>query len=397
MLKAAVITWHIPVEEEPYRGHSVYQTLLRLKELMQIEVFCTQPKYPLFFRPRSFQHWSTNPQYQPPDLPTRYVQYPVFPILSRPVNGMVCAHWVEPLVRAARPNVILNYKLYPDGYAAVRIGERLGIPVIVKAVGSDLHRISDPFTKILTAQTLKRATLVLTVSQDLRHRAMQLGANPAKVISIPNGCDTSIFCPRPRHEARAELGIPPHTKLVLYVGRLDFRKGLRELLRAFRSMKVMDPRKLTIIGEGPARCELDELSRALGCREDVLFIPPSSSMDIARWMAAADVCCLPSYAEGCPNVVIEALSSGRPVVGSSVGGIPELIHPSTGILVPPRNSEKLAIALQDALKYQWDANKISASASRGWDDVAREVHRLCELVTSCTTREAIPDGKSDLC
>jgi glycosyltransferase involved in cell wall biosynthesis len=94
-------------------------------------------------------------------------------------------------------------------------------------------------------------------------------------------------------------------------------------------------------------------------------------------MNAADVVCLASHGEGCPNVVIEALSCGRPVVGANVGGIPELIHEGSGLIAPARDPVALTEALQRALKATWNPEAIASRFSRTWDDVARETFAIC--------------------
>jgi len=90
-------------------------------------------------------------------------------------------------------------------------------------------------------------------------------------------------------------------------------------------------------------------------------------------MGAADLVVLPSYAEGCPNVVIEALCSGRPVVASNVGGIPELMDDSSGRLIPPKSVPALEGALSSVLMQPWDAESIAAKHRRSWSDVADDV------------------------
>ena len=90
-------------------------------------------------------------------------------------------------------------------------------------------------------------------------------------------------------------------------------------------------------------------------------------------MAASDLVTLPSYMEGCPNVVLEALACGRPVVATSVGGIPEILSAAYGELVPPQGSGALAQALASVLGRSWEAKTISAHNSRSWDTVASEL------------------------
>jgi glycosyltransferase involved in cell wall biosynthesis len=87
---------------------------------------------------------------------------------------------------------------------------------------------------------------------------------------------------------------------------------------------------------------------------------------------------LPSYNEGYPNVVIEALSCGRPVIATNVGGIPELVTEKSGILVAPRDSRALAGAIETAMERNWDEHSISEQFRRGWDEAADELLRVCE-------------------
>ena len=101
---------------------------------------------------------------------------------------------------------------------------------------------------------------------------------------------------------------------------------------------------------------------------------------MARWLAASDLLCLPSHSEGCPNVVLEALYSGRPVVATDVGGTPELVDDTCGILVPKGDVPALADALARALARSWDADVISRTHGRTWDDVARETFEVCRSV-----------------
>jgi glycosyltransferase involved in cell wall biosynthesis len=103
-----------------------------------------------------------------------------------------------------------------------------------------------------------------------------------------------------------------------------------------------------------------------------------TSAEIAQWLAACDLFCLPSWAEGCPNVVVEALACGRAVVASRVGGIPELVDsPVKGLLVEPRQTQALTAALDEALRREWDEAAIGAQSARDWSDCARETLAVC--------------------
>jgi glycosyltransferase involved in cell wall biosynthesis len=101
---------------------------------------------------------------------------------------------------------------------------------------------------------------------------------------------------------------------------------------------------------------------------------------VARWLAACDVFCLPSHSEGCPNVVLEAIACGRPVVATTVGGIPEVVNEQCGVLVPPGDIERLRGALAAALEKAWCAERISAQFRRSWEQVAEETYNICREV-----------------
>jgi glycosyltransferase involved in cell wall biosynthesis len=300
----------------------------------------------------------------------RYIEYPALPAITRPFNGFSIAQRIRRQVAALRPDLILSYIVYPDGFAAVKIGRDLGIPVVVKAIGSDLNRISGRITQYLKRWTLENATHVLTVSGALRERAIKLGSEPRRTTAIHNGCDATCFYPADRRIARAELGLPADCQLALFVGRLDIAKGVYELLSAVASI---DSLRLTFIGEGLEAESLRSKARQYGIEQRVAFVPSAPPDKVARWLAACDVFTLPSYAEGCPNAVIEALSSGRPVVATRVGGIPELVDETCGFLVPPKDPSKLATFLREALRITWDANQIARAHQRPWEDAAREL------------------------
>jgi glycosyltransferase involved in cell wall biosynthesis len=173
------------------------------------------------------------------------------------------------------------------------------------------------------------------------------------------------------------------------VGRLDVKKGLREMLAAAARLALEHPRlQLAFVGEGLFGKELEDRAGNAGLGGRVRLPGVCSSAEVARWMAAADVFCLPSYYEGCPNVLVEALACGRPVVSTTVGGIPELVTADCGILVAPGDVEQLAGALAAALRRNWNEPAIARRFRRGWDVVAAETDAVC--------RSVLPSGKPAL-
>ena len=380
-MRITVVTSYFPTSARPYGGNSAFQTLRWLKPHASIEVVCPLEHYPNFPGLKPSRYERSNLSWQPPEFQPTYVEYPAIPLLSRPFNGRVCTSILLPYVRVTKPDVILSYWLYPDGYAAVRIGRQLGVPVIVGAIGSDIRLRNDPVTIRLVRQTMLDADAVITVSEELRDRVMAQGVSPEKIQAIRNGCDTAIFHPGDRLEARRAAGIDADGELIVYGGNLLVSKGLGELLEAFVELAKTRPKtRLAIIGQGPYGETLARRAAAAGLKDRVLLPGRRDAKGMAEWMRAASVFCLPSYSEGCPNVVVEALACGRPLVATNVGGIPELVSPATGLLIPPRDASALRAALDQALAREWDAAEIARTSTRSWESVAAETLAVCRKV-----------------
>ncbi|MHB8499933.1 MAG: glycosyltransferase [Candidatus Acidiferrales bacterium] len=378
-LKVTVVTPIFPIPAQPYRGHSVYEIVLALSKRADVNVICPFPRYPKWFQPH-FDYRPPDLSYSPPGVVARYFEYPALPGLTRAINGFVCAKYLEAYFRECPPDVACNFWLYPEGYATVAVARRLGIPAVIGSIGSDLNRFVGPASRWLTRLAMKRATFVVTKSEHLRQRAIQMGISASKIRTIRNGCNPSVFHLRDRQAARAQLTIDDKAELVLFVGRLDTAKGIEELLEAFASLAGRRPNlRLAFVGDGPGGGHLRSKAKHLGLADRITLKGACSSQAVAQWLAAANVLALPSYNEGYPNVVIEALSCGRPVIATNVGGILELVNEESGILIAPRDSRALADAIEKAMDKRWDEHSISEKFRRGWDEAADELLRICEL------------------
>jgi glycosyltransferase involved in cell wall biosynthesis len=378
-LKVTLVTPIFPIPAQPYRGHSEYEIVLALSKRADVRVICPFPRYPKWFQP-NYDHRHPDLSYSPPGVTTRYFEYPALPGVTRCINGLVCARYLVPYFRESMPDVACNFWLYPEGYATVAVARRLGIPAIVGSIGSDLNRFADPASRWLTKRAMKRAAFVVTKSEHLRERAIQMGISPSKVRTIRNGCNPTVFHLGDRSAVRAQLLIDDKAELVLFVGRLDTAKGIEELLEAFASLASRRPNlRLAFVGDGPGGEHLRSKSKHLGLENRITLNGACSSQEVAQWLAAANVLALPSYNEGYPNVVIEALSCGRPVIATNVGGILELVNEESGILIAPRDSRALATAIEQSMERRWDEHSISEQFRRGWDQAADELLQICEL------------------
>jgi glycosyltransferase involved in cell wall biosynthesis len=376
-MRVAVVTRYFPTSHEPWAGHSAYQTLKILARRCELKVFYPESQYPPLLTPKSRTGRQLDFQHRVEGVQVEYIPYPALPAISRPLNGFSAYQSILPKVRAYQPDILLNYIVYPDGDAALRVAKALKVPFVVTAIGSDLNVIPDPVCGWLTRRVLRRADFTITVSGDLLRTARGMGAPVETSSAVLNGCDTDIFHPGNREDARFILGIPQDAEVIVYVGRLDMAKGLNELVTAVASLRHKRPKlHAWIVGDGPARQSLSETISAQ-VASSYLSVAPSCSTDkVAAWMAASDLVTLPSYREGCPNVIVEALAAGRPVVATNVGGIPELMDERSGRLVAPKDSIALATALDEVLSRSWDASEIAGLHSRNWSDVSADVENI---------------------
>jgi glycosyltransferase involved in cell wall biosynthesis len=387
MLRIAVVTAHFPSSAQPTHGRPAFETLRVVSETCAVKVFYPHAVYPSLLRPRSRIYTGLDASYSLPGVEVDYYDYPAVPVISRPFNGQLAAHALLPHVRAFAPDLVFSYFLYPDGYAALKIGQALKVPVVAMGVGSDVHSIHDRFSAMRTRALLRNADFLLAISDDLRKRMVAMGAPPEKTRTLVSGCDLSVFHPMDRLAARRQLQIDPASEAVVYIGRMDVRKGLRELVEAaVRLHPALPNLHVYLIGAGSDRPIVEAAIQAGNAASYVHALPECSFDEVAVWMTAASLVTLPSYMEGCPNVVLEALACGRPVVATNVGGIPELMPPHLvdrcGRLVPARDPAALAEALASALDQSWDADAIAAVAGRGWRTVAAELLEILEPLVS---------------
>jgi teichuronic acid biosynthesis glycosyltransferase TuaC len=377
-MRVAVVTRRFPTSHETWAGHSGYQTVRLLAQRCDLRVFYPEGVYPPLLSTPS-RTLPIDRTWNPFGVDVSYIPYPAIPIVTRPINGWVIAQRLLPHVRRFNPDIIFNYFIYPDGYAAIRIARALKIPAVLTAVGSDLNSMPDRLIRMITRSTLRSADFVTTVSQDLCKTAGLLGADPARCRARLNGCDTSIFHPTDRAEARKELALDPDADILVYAGRLDVRKGLIELIEAISRLTVTRPNlRCYLIGDGPDKAPILSAISRLNIGKSVTIIHSCPTWRVAIWMNAANLVTLPSYNEGCPNVVIEALACGRPVVATLVGGIPELMDYQVGRLVPPKDVSALTHALEEVLTETWDPIAISSLRGRSWQDVADDVYAVLE-------------------
>ena len=281
-------------------------------------------------------------------------------------------------------DIIDSHYAYPDGFAAVLLGHLLRKPVVISVRGSDVNLFSTfPVIRKFLRFTFQRANHIIAVSKALKEVILGMNISEEKIVVIPNGIDGDKFRPVPTREAKQKLQIQGHPVL-LSVGNLNPNKGFDILIRTVKILVERGSQKdihLVIVGEGDSRASLQELVRSLGLEEHVSFVGSVLHQDLPLWYSAADLFCLASGREGWPNVLLEAMACGKPVVATSVGGIPEIVTSNQLGFLVQRNEKDFANGISQALLKAWNAESIRQYAqTHTWDRVTNSLENVFHAV-----------------
>jgi teichuronic acid biosynthesis glycosyltransferase TuaC len=265
-------------------------------------------------------------------------------------------------------DLIDAHYVYPDGVAAVWLGWLLSKPVVVTARGTDVNLIPQMrIPRRLIRHALRRASAIIAVSEALKQAIIDLDFFPEQVSVLRNGVDLIKFFPYPRDEIRHQLKLDG--PILISVGHLIKRKGHDIVIRA---LPELPDYRLLIVGEGPQRANLQRLVTSLGLGSRVRFLGAIAHDEMARYYSAADVLVLASSREGWPNVLLESMACGTPVVASNIWGNPEIVKsPECGLLMSERTSEAAVHAVRSLV-----ANMPQRAATRqyaeqfNWDDTS---------------------------
>ena len=265
-------------------------------------------------------------------------------------------------------DLIDAHYFYPDGVAAALLAGWLKKPFVVTARGSDIHSIFAqwvPRQMILAAA--KRAYRSIGVCQALVDDLARKGADPSRLVVIRNGVDLARFTPLPRDDIRAKFKLPDAAPLLLSVGHLIELKGNHLTLAALQELPQA---YLIVIGEGEERIKLEQLAARLGVAGRVRFVGVVPNVELAQWYSAADILVLASSREGWPNVLLESMACGTPVIATRTWGTPEVVsEPAAGRLIERRDAASIANAIRElfaalpprtatrqyAERYSWEA------------------------------------------
>ena len=401
-MKVLVVSGLLPSRVEPERSTFNWQQVRALAALVPVLAVAPVPWAPPVPRRPAWQPLRDVPPRETIDgIEVHHPRYLVIPRRARAVQGWSYARRLDRVVQSLHqrfsPDAILATWAYPDVFAATRVGRRRRVPVVGKVHGSDINVLPGLGLERRIRTALASADRVVAVSEALRAEAVARGAPAARTVVVRNGIDLARFAPRDQRQARAALDLPPDDELLLYVGRLSPEKGPDLLLDAVARLATPRPRlRLVLVGAGPLEPALQRRAVALGVGDRCRFAGRQPQAEVARWLNAASVLVLASRAEGVPNVVVEAIASGTPVVATRVGGVPEALEDGVaGLLVAPGDPGALAHGIAAALDRRVDPHAVRAALrAPSWEQSAREILSVLEDAVRERTSGVAPGASS---
>jgi glycosyltransferase involved in cell wall biosynthesis len=285
----------------------------------------------------------------------------------------VLAGWFKALRVAQKKHATIMHAHWVVPGGVIGAAAAGSIPLVISLHGSDVFVAErHPVARLAARKAFGRAGWVTACSENLRTRAVHLGADATRSNVIPYGVDSERFRPDPELRARGRrmLGIADNVPLIFAVGRLVKKKGFEYLIDAAARLKAVQPQlRVAIAGDGDLETSLRERAAAAGATDVVNFMGVVSHDVVPILLAAADVAVAPSVrddagnVDGLPNTVMEIMASGTPLVATPAGGIAAVATDgSTALLVAERDAPALAAAIDELLRNKSTATRIGLQA-----------------------------------
>ncbi len=278
-------------------------------------------------------------------------------------------------------DLVHSHFIWSSGFVGMKLKEKYRVPFVVTGHGYDVYKLpfkSQSWKEMITT-VVQKDDVVVTVSQVNKKIIEGLGIDESKIKVLMNGYNSDIFKQVNKNKARDSLGIDHNKKVFLTVGNLEEVKAHEYLILAIRPLIKKDSGiHLYIIGAGSLRAHLTKIIKGFRLEKHISLMGYVSHADLNQWINACDIFVLSSLNEGLPTVLLEALGCGKPIVGTRVGGVPEIIKSSRyGLLVESKNIKELSFALEKSLKKKWDKREIQLYSSNF--TVSNNVNELIEI------------------
>ena len=285
------------------------------------------------------------------------------------------------VARRHRATIMHGHWVIPGGVTAALAAP--AVPLVISLHGSDVY-VAETFApaRVAARRAFRAAGFVTACSDDLARRAVALGADPARIETVPYGVDVARFTTgaAAREARRRELGVGDRVPLCVAAGRLVHKKGFTYLIDAVASVPGL---VLAVVGDGTLARELRAQARTTGVAERVHFLGNQTQDRVGEYLGAADIVCVPSIrddsgnVDGLPNVVLEGLASATPLITTTAGGIGAVVEDGrTAVVVPERDSGAIAAAMIRLLSDPQAARNIGSAGRAlvqtrfGWERTA---------------------------
>ena len=348
-----IITNLYPLPWEPNRATFNKQQFELLNEDFDLSILIPVA-FPVWLKNRKNIHQSTNKRYVPyfyiPKIGRRFYSITLFlSILFH--SGL----WLK----KRKPKTIMASWAFPEAVAANWLSRLYKTSFFFKVHGSDVNlhgKIPARAKQIVNAAS--NAKGILSVSKALANELINIGVESKKIQVIYNGVNHQLF------SDNYPTKIP--NRYILYIGNLKHDKGVMELIEGYNQIKNLHPDlHLVFAGSGVMHEALVNFTHTEKITEKVTFLGNVDHSEIPAWLTNAVALCLPSYNEGVPNVVLESMAAGIPVLATNVGGIPEVVNESVcGVIIPPKDANAVATGLNDLLNSEWSRDLIKQHASQ---------------------------------
>ncbi len=386
-MKVLSVTTLFPSQAQPVHAVFVYNRIAHVAQHCELRVIAPIPYFPFErFIPKFASRKFTPREDTFKGIKVYYPRFLSIPATLKPLDGffiLLAIWWTARKIKREFAFEILDCHLpFPEGFAGVFLARLWKIPVSMMLRGHDINVLGTdrfPLRKRQIQFALRNADLVIGVADSLRRGAVKLGAIENKSCTISNGVDRSIFHPIQKTVARERLGLPKDRKIVLSIGRIVENKGHHLIVEALANRRDTGEQipLLVIVGgladEALYPARLDETIKRLKMEEHVKLAGAQLNDTLRDWYSAADIFCLASAHEGWPNVMMEALACGTPIVSTKIESAPEILTSEDyGILVE-RTVEGLANGLSQALQKEWKQELLVEYVSRqSWEAVAEK-------------------------
>jgi len=385
-LNVLSVSTNYPTRDCPTRGVFVQRRLAALSRLANVHVLVPRPTFPIL------KPWIIDEPLQSEIHPVDIRRMFYIPKIANMLNGIwmerCIEKWISKLPNSTLENSILDAHFgFPEGVGVCRVAQRRKLPFFITLRGLETDLFKSKLIRGQLINALNSATGVIAVSHSLKETAIENGICESKIQVIGNGVDSSFFYPGSKVQSRSKLGIENSAKLIVSVGSIRRLKGFDILLDAIQHYRNDSDFRCVILGKVMEQSFHDQIIdriSALGMESCVKLIGAKPPDELIDWLRAADLFVLPTRREGCCNAVLEALSTGLPVITTPAGdNIHFVTNGSNGFIVPHESPTALFEAIAKSFVHPWDTKLISESIRNStWDGAAENVVRYIKEQSS---------------